>query len=282
MFQVNAITRGLPIEIGITGRKRKVALGILDRVIPLKGLVKCPDQIVLDSANPSQRLLFYCFYNVLRHYRRSPLFRYMQSKLGDNDIFLDIGANLGMYSYLAKKLGCQVYLFEPEPHHAAYLKRNCHIFDQVFDIALSNKEGEFDLYVSSDQNPGGSSLVMSNRGWEESCYSHSVKVKTQRLDDIIADPETIGRIKLAKIDVEGAEEAVVEGMESLLKKKRIDIWCEVRGEKSDRNPCSYLSVAHSLKALDYQPLIYDGEYLAPFSEKHIRQVFDILFVHAGN
>jgi FkbM family methyltransferase len=58
---------------------------------------------------------------------------------------------------------------------------------------------------------------MSNRGWEESCYSHSVKVKTQRLDDIIADPETIGRIKLAKIDVEGAEEAVVEGMESLEK-----------------------------------------------------------------
>jgi FkbM family methyltransferase len=278
MLPIYEVTRVLPIEIDLTGRIGDPALNLLERVFPLRGIVDVRGEIKIDSSKKNERLLFYFFYNVLRCYRNSPLFRYMEGRLRKNDLFLDIGANLGIYSYLAKEMGYKVYLFEPEPNHFAFLKRNIHIFDRVFDVALSNDEGESDFYVGNDTHLTSSSLVMSNRGWKDSVYSHIIKVRTQRLDRIVIDTETISQIKLIKVDVEGAEQAVVEGMEDLLKRNRIDIWCEVRGEQSDRNPGSYKKVLSFLKPLGYQPYIYDGISVQRFSQKDIQQVFDILFV----
>jgi len=278
MLPIYEVTRVLPIEIDLTGRIGDPALNLLERVFPLRGIVDVRGEIKIDSSKKNERLLFYFFYNVLRCYRNSPLFRYMEGRLRKNDLFLDIGANLGIYSYLAKEMGYKVYLFEPEPNHFAFLKRNIHIFDRVFDVALSNDEGESDFYVGNDTHLTSSSLVMSNRGWKDSVYSHIIKVRTQKLDRIVIDTETISQIKLIKVDVEGAEQAVVEGMEDLLKRNRIDIWCEVRGEQSDRNPGSYKKVLSFLKPLGYQPYIYDGISVQRFSQKDIQQVFDILFV----
>lgn len=119
MFPVYALTRMLPIRADITGRRLRPALKLLDRTVPPKAIVYGPDKMALDSSHLSERLLFYFFHNIVRYYHRSPLFRYMKTRLCKHDLFLDIGANLGMYSYLAKKLGCKVYLFEPEPRHSA-------------------------------------------------------------------------------------------------------------------------------------------------------------------
>ena len=278
MLPIYALTRLLPIKIALTGRMGGPALGLLERVFPINGIADAPGEIKIDSSRKNQRLLYYFFYNVLRFYRSSPLFRYMASRLSPDDLFLDIGANLGVYSYLAKEMGCRVFLFEPEPSHAAFLGRNSHLFDRVFDIALSNSEGESSFYVGDDTHMTSSSLVMSDRGWEESGYSHSIKVRTQRLDRMVVDARTISQIKLAKIDVEGAEQAVVEGMEELLKRNRIDIWCEVRGEQSDRHPGSYRNVCGFLEALGYQPYVFDGTSLQRFSRRDIRRVFDLLFL----
>lgn len=278
MFPIFKLTKVVPIEFGIAGRKRKLLLDLFDKVIPIKGIVDAPGGIKIDSSSRNEKVLFCFFFNVMRYYVNSPLFKYMKDNLGKGDIFLDIGAYLGFYSYLAKEMGCNVWLFEPQPSHVEFLKRNVHIFDMVFDIALSGNEGESEFYVAKDDNLGGSSLVKSNRGWEDSGYSHTVNVKTQRLDNIITDAQIISKIKLAKIDVEGAEQSVVEGMEGLLKRNRIDIWCEVRGEQSDRNPGSYKEVCDFLKTLGYRSYVYDGQTLHEFSTRHITQVFDMLFV----
>lgn len=281
MFAIYNLTRLAPMKVGITGKKRNLLLRLFENVFPLKkGIVEITDHITIDVSKSNEKMLFYFFHNIVRYYQGTPLFKYIEKNLSADDIFLDIGANLGFYSSLAKKrVGCQVYLFEPEPNHFEFIRRNDHLFDRLFDIALSTEEGESEFYVGSDTNLGASSLVPSDKGWENSGYSHSVKVKTQRLDTLITDTETINRIKLAKIDVEGAEKFVIEGMQGLLERNRIDIWCEVRGEASDRNPGSYKEVCNILMPLGYQPYLYDGNTLHKFSKEDVSQVFDLLFIH---
>ena len=270
----------MPLRISITGKKRNLLLNLFEKIFPLKNkFIEITDKIKIDSSRKNEKLLFYFFHNLMRDYSYSPLYKYMEKKLGNDDIFLDIGANLGFYSYLAHKKGCKVILFEPEPTHVDFLKRNNHIFEYVYDIALSANEGEIEFYVGNEENLGGSSLIMSDKGWENSGYSHSIKVKTKRLDKIITDKEIINKIKLAKIDVEGAEKYVVEGMENLLKLNHFDIWCEVRGEQSDRNPGSYKDVCDLLKPYGYRPYIFDGSTISEFSSSYVQQVFDLLFIH---
>jgi len=279
ILPIYKITRMVPIKIGITGKRRDLPLKLIKTVFPLKGhLLNLPDGITIDTNIENEKLLFYYFHNLVRYYQKSPLFSYIRANLSGNDIFLDIGANLGFYSYLAKKIcRCQVFLFEPEPGHLEFLKRNQHLFEKIYDVALSDKAGETDFYVGDGKNPGGSSLVMSAAGWEASGYSHTIKIRTQRLDKMELDPDLIRKIRLIKIDVEGAEKSVVTGMEGLLKEHTFDIWCEVRGDDSDRNPGSYRDICHYLEQFEYQPMIYDGKKLKTFNEGHVKQVFDILF-----
>lgn len=281
MLPVHRLTRLAPFGISLTGRTRDRALAAFERAFPLRGILDIGDGITIDGSNRNEAMLFYFFHNVLRHYRRSPLYRYMRSRLSRDSLFLDIGANLGIYGYLAKKeIGCSVFAFEPEPRHLAFLTRNAHLFDRVLGVALSNQAGMGDFYVGDDDHPTASSLVMSNRGYEQSDYAGIVRVGCRRLDEIIVDDDTIRMIRLAKIDVEGGEEAVVEGMESILEKNRFDIWCEVRGEQSDRNPGSYAKVCRRLDALGYQPYVYEEGRPRRFVPDDIRRVFDLLFLPA--
>ena len=280
MLPIYKLTRLFPVKVGIAGIRRDLPLKMIELFLPLKeNIMDLPDGIKIYSGHRNQKLLFYYFYNVLRYYKHSPLFRYIEKTLKPDHIFVDIGANLGFYSYLTKKFcKCEVFVFEPEPNHNEYLNRNNHLFDRIFKIAISDNTGETDFYVGDDDNLGGSSLVMGARGMQDSKYSHLIKIKTQRLDNMGFEDSILDRIKLVKIDVEGAEASVIKGMEGLLARYNFDIWCEVRGDNSDRNPGSYKVTIDLLNRFGYQPFIYNGKKIQKFSPKHIKQVFDILFI----
>jgi hypothetical protein len=117
---------------------------------------------------------------------------------------------------------------------------------------------------------------MSDNGWNQSGYEKSIKVQAKKLGNVI-DETIIKKIRLAKIDVEGAEEQVVNGMLDVLQINSFDVWCEVRGENSDRNPGSYKAVIRLLEPLGYKPYCYDGKELREFMSNDIQQVFDIVF-----
>ena len=282
VFQPSRLNRLVPVALEITGRRRNLALALWQRLYPLPGdgLLRIAGQnITVDPRHPSERLLFYFFSNVMRSYRCSGLGRLIETTLGAGDVFFDIGANLGMYSWLARRRGATAICFEPEPAHAAFLRRNAVVCDRLLPIALSDQAGEAVFYVCSDENPGGNSLVMSTRGWEKSGYAREMRVRTERLD-ALAQSEAFGaieRLKLIKIDVEGAEAQVVRGMTGLLEAGAAPaIWCEVRGEESDRNPGSYRSVIEVLKAFGYSAFVWRGSRFEPYRPSDVTQVFDLL------
>ncbi len=135
--------------------------------------------------------------------------------LGPDDIAIDCGANLGVITTVMARSGAQVHAFEPNPDAFASLKEkvgglaNVHLHQQ----AVLDKAGTLRLYLHLNyaRNPErfsqGSSLISEKRNVDE---NHGVDVEVIDLCQFI---EGLGRpVKLLKIDIEGAEYAVLHAM----------------------------------------------------------------------
>jgi FkbM family methyltransferase len=140
--------------------------------------------------------------------RFRPAFR----ALGPGSIAIDCGANVGLYTALMAERGAEVYAFEPNPEAFAVLDRR---FARVGTVrclrqAVSNRDGTARLYLHEDAADDpvrwsvGSSLVAAKGNVRSDTF---VEVETVDLDAFV---ESLGRrIALLKLDVEGAELAVL-------------------------------------------------------------------------
>jgi FkbM family methyltransferase len=141
------------------------------------------------------------------------------------DTFIDVGANAGYFTLLAAN--CvgptgRVRSFEPLPQVRQALLTNIELnrFPNcvVSDVALSNEDGEAEFFAGPTSHYGVSSL----RKLDDA--SATIRVRTAKFDDILSKSETVD---LMKIDVEGAECHVLEGMQETLRHSAPDIIIEV-------------------------------------------------------
>jgi FkbM family methyltransferase len=145
--------------------------------------------------------------------------------LKPGDLALDVGANMGYDSMLMSKgVGAsgRVLAFEPDLGNIELLLRNLALLDHrnvaVQSLALSDAAGMAEIAVSGEGNRGQSNLRPEGGDRVQA-------VLVARLDDLLSS--TIDRrIALVKIDVEGYEQRVIDGMGRLL--DRVDVLtCEV-------------------------------------------------------
>ncbi|HEY1591793.1 MAG TPA: FkbM family methyltransferase [Solirubrobacteraceae bacterium] len=127
---------------------------------------------------------------------------------------LDVGANVGVFSlWAASRIGPRGRLISAEPHPLSYryLERNLAPFApfaQPVQTACGASAGELELHYV----PGR--LSVSSFDPRPDRTGH-VRVPVARLDEIAA-ARGIDRVDLLKIDVEGAEEQVIQGAAGLL------------------------------------------------------------------
>ena len=141
------------------------------------------------------------------------------------------------------------------------LNDNPQAFGQVYPYALSNTNGRAVFYTSS-VNVGGCSLVGDDARMEQLGYDGRVEVEVKRAESLM---DHIALPRWIKIDVEGNEEATVQGLLPVMERSAVQaIWCEVRGAQSDRNPNSYLSVCTCMRQVGFIPHTFDGRALRPF------------------
>jgi len=148
--------------------------------------------------------------------------------------FVDVGANLGCYTlFFAKRPEIRrVFAFEPDPRNRAQLCANLWLNGmaertEISAAALSSASGTATFYVNRPEraaggpqfNTGTSSLAAAG-----SPHHQPVEVRTDRLDDAV--PLRDQRV-LVKIDVEGAETAVLEGARDFLSRNRCVVMVEV-------------------------------------------------------
>jgi FkbM family methyltransferase len=144
-----------------------------------------------------------------------------------DDIFFDIGANVGIYAIYAGERCKKVYAFEPEASNFGLLNRNIQLNElgdkiRAYCMAISD-ENTFNTIRLSSLTPGSAfhSFAVNkdyngkefNPVFEQGCISYT-------LDSIVYDIgfEVPNHIK---IDVDGLESKILNGSMRLLNEKKL-------------------------------------------------------------
>jgi FkbM family methyltransferase len=130
----------------------------------------------------------------------------VRSLIRPGDLTVDAGAHVGYYCCLMAGCGARVLAFEPSPKLFALLIENAARLPHVapHQLALSDVDGETDFYLPSGYDDGFGSLGAADRDDR----SRSIRAQTRRLEEFLPP----GRVRLVKIDVEGAEALVISGL----------------------------------------------------------------------
>jgi len=126
----------------------------------------------------------------------------------DGDMVVDCGANMGdLQLWFADKLLKIKYLgIEPNPLDFKCLAKNMLFDSSCINFALWNVSGNLRFWI--DSKSASSSLI------QPPTYSEITDVKAIRLDEL----QGLGRIKLLKVEGEGAEPEILFGAKGILNK----------------------------------------------------------------
>src|SRR3569833_3622811 len=133
---------------------------------------------------------------------------WLVSKLSDNaSTSIDVGANMGTYSYYMKKFSKKVIVFEPNtdlwPHLRRLLGSDC----QFECVALSAQCSSSTLRI----DPGNTGVSTIEEKNDLSCVVEKSAMTSRIVETRTLDSYEFSNVSLIKIDVEGHEEAVVAG-----------------------------------------------------------------------
>lgn len=151
-----------------------------------------------------------------------------QQNYGPDAIFLDIGANIGVYSLALTNHFAEQYAFEASPITHRLLEANVMLAKALntrcVNMAVSDKTGDSLIYVPENGNLGWATLSADHHDIPVS----SIEIKCDTLDNLARELAIdVSRVRLIKIDVEGHEFNVIKGAEQLLRQAKPALLCEV-------------------------------------------------------
>ncbi len=153
-----------------------------------------------------------------------------KSLIQPTDTVLDIGANIGCTSLLFGDLARKVYSFEPSPTTHRWLVQNVRMAKlnnvEPINLGLGKDAGTFELTFAPNNRSGGfvSNLTNASEG-------HQVEqITIAKGDDFIREHQ-IAKVDFIKIDVEGFEQSVIEGLAETIAREQpivaleLNHWC---------------------------------------------------------
>jgi FkbM family methyltransferase len=151
-------------------------------------------------------------------------------------VIFDVGANSGVYALAAKAVNSKAAVFAFEPIRRVFEKLR--VNDELngfgiecLEVAASNEDGEAAIFDFQGEHSYSSTF---HRELFVNDDLVPTTVKTTRLDTLISEM-SIERLDLMKIDVEGHEPEVLQGMGSYLDRFRptmlLEVLTDEAGEK---------------------------------------------------
>lgn len=139
----------------------------------------------------------------------------------DNRTIIDVGAERGSFAEQMIDAGAAaIHVVEPEPENARFLRE---LFQNspsviVHEYAISNTDGPLELRRSSA--PSGEEVtfghtLLERPDTDEIAWRDSVEVRGRSLASLVAAGELPAQVGILKIDTEGHDFAVIEGMGDL-------------------------------------------------------------------
>lgn len=149
--------------------------------------------------------------------------------VGKGGVFIDVGANVGVYTIDLAPYFDKVYAIEPWPEYAENLRKNLKDYNinnvEVIEIAAWDFNGV--VCIGVERYDDGVEVPKVGSG--------EILVKSVRLDDIIKEP-----FKFLKVDVEGEGIHVLRGMERLLRISNGYIQMEVHNHNESHGTFVFL------------------------------------------
>jgi FkbM family methyltransferase len=201
-------TRGLPE--GWAGRR----LALMLRRLAMKTLKGLP----LDLETFGVRMRLYPYKNVCERrilftpqYFDTDELKILTSRIADGFTFIDVGSNVGWYALsVAREAGAvptRILAVEPQPEifdRLIYnIRQNPSCTIKAVDCAVADKTGELTLFLDP-LNRGEASLKIVN-----SSQTDAIRVPAVTLLDLLSR-EGLTRVDALKLDVEGAEDLVLD------------------------------------------------------------------------
>ncbi len=162
---------------------------------------------------------------------------WLRRRLRPGDGFVDVGANIGVFSVLAARLvgdEGRVVAIEASPDLHRHLVRNVRLNAlgnvRALNAAVSDRPRTLTFALASSRNTGANSIVPYDGPVES-----SFQARARPLPELL-DAAEIATARVIKIDVEGAEGSVVRGLAPVLGALRPDaeITVEVSPERMVR------------------------------------------------
>ncbi|HZU61961.1 MAG TPA: FkbM family methyltransferase, partial [Solirubrobacteraceae bacterium] len=172
--------------------------------------------------------------------------------LGDGGVLYDIGANVGFFALLGARLAGRpdglVYAFEPAPANVRAIQANATLNQMpnivVVPRAVGARSGVARLQLVEDQSWSKLEEYGAHPETEQVIDVEMVSIDQWLGENGLRPPTVI------KIDVEGAELAVVEGMRDTLAEHRPAIICELHETQRE--------FVHAMEDLGYRTTNLDG------------------------
>jgi len=183
--------------------------------------------------------------------------------LEPGDIACDIGANKGSFVFWLSRWcrGGRVVAFEPQPQFAERLAAVCRDLEldnvTVEAKAVYSRSGAMDLFVPSGHSPGAS---LTHKAVEAENFT-TLSVPVVALDDYFGEGD---RVRLLKIDVEGAELEVFKGAERILRQHAPLLVFEC--ENRHLAPGRVRDVFSWLEAVGYEGSFVSGHRVLPIAQ----------------
>lgn len=125
---------------------------------------------------------------------------------------IDVGANHGYFTLLLADICGSVVAFEPQQHFAEIIKRNALLngFQDRVEVHALAVSGLGDIWVLKDSENGALDKASVYCSKDDTDVVDPVFVRSMRLDSVS------GPVDFIKIDAEGMEEDIWEGMQRIL------------------------------------------------------------------
>ena len=179
------------------------------------------DRLNRIKQNIKFKYLPFRLYHRIRCYKyakyRSPELSLISNLVKSTQNSIDIGANLGLFTFFMSRASKHVFAFEPNPYPLENLKGLVDSNVTVLPIALGNNDGPVEIKIPHHRkgwSSNGASLAS-----KEINDGKIINIQCRKLDSL-----NIENIGLIKIDVEGFEIEVIRGAkETILKNKPVMI-----------------------------------------------------------
>ncbi len=205
---------------------------------------------------------------------------FLRSRVEQDSVCFDIGANVGYYSLLFAAVASHgtVHSFEPVPlnfyvlctnrllnHFSNLVANPCAVGDSNGNVAfVVARDSAFSSFVDTGIKPRAT----------------EISVPITRLD-AYCEANNVAKIDVLKADVEGAEEKVLAGATTLLADRSRHprtVMLELYEPMLSHYGSSIDRVLYQMERFSYRPFVFANGRLVQFGREHYNRLYNVIFL----